>query len=186
MTSRVLGVLTAIGLCLGGCNRSDLSSLPGIQNGDFRAQPYLRAAERLQALGQKEACKRLLGADVQDPVIVLCRMLFTRRAVGFRRPLIGAASFLGDTDYPDWPLEPIEIIDGVPFLMTQGTMLGGVPESAQSYLHWCMAHCDWNPVPYRPMSAQEGRDALAKLIGSGKWKRPLHPYEKEFLSAQLK
>jgi hypothetical protein len=113
-------------------------------------------------------------------------MLFTRRTVEFRRPYIGAASFFGGTSYPDWPLEPIEVVDGIPFLITQGYMLGGKAEPAQSYLRWCMANCDWSTVQYKSMSAQEGLDALAKLIGSSKWKRPLHPYEKEFLAAQVK
>jgi hypothetical protein len=58
MTSRRFGALLVLGFGLGGCNRADLFALPGLQKGDFRAEPYLRAAERLQGLGQSEACWR--------------------------------------------------------------------------------------------------------------------------------
>jgi hypothetical protein len=113
-------------------------------------------------------------------------MLFMRRSSAeFRRPSIGAAQFLGDTDYSDWPLEPIEVVDGVPFLITRGYMILGLREPADSYLRYCMANSDWNCAHFREPSTKQKRDGLCKLLASTKWKRSLNTEEREFLSAQL-
>src|SRR5690242_8436958 len=68
----------------------------------FKIVPALRKAAQLQAMGRDEACKSLLSGGGGVEVFVLCRMLFVRRGTSeFRRPHIGAAEFLANTDYPD-------------------------------------------------------------------------------------
>ena len=168
----------------------DLASLPDFQSSKYKAGPYITAAAHLQEMGRESACQALLEAAQTDresrQIIVLCRLLFTKRSSSeFRPPLIGGVFFLGDTDYPDWPLEPIEVVDGVPFLITQGYVLAGLPELADDYLRYCMANCDWSTVPFREATAKQKRDALAKLVASSKWKRPLDTYERDYLSAQI-
>jgi hypothetical protein len=146
-----------------------------------------------QAMGRERACQKLLETtktiktvNDEDHFFALCRMLFERRAKGeFRRPMIGAAGFLGDTDYADWPLEPIELVDGVPFLITNGYKVGGEPESPESYLRYCMENCDWSTARFREPSAGDMREALSKLISYQKWKRRLNSHEKDFLAAQI-
>lgn len=194
----VLLCLATFGACLPGprqrANAADISldDLPSIQDGDYRVDPYMAAASRLQALGKEKACKRLQALAEQDDfphgrVIVLCRMLFAKKAGSkFRRPEIGAASFLADTDYPDWPLEPIELVDGVPFLVTRGYSLGGHAEPSSVYLKYCMRNCDWSSVTFKPKSAAEKRKALEKLLSPKKWKQPLDEDDKKFLSSQIR
>jgi hypothetical protein len=181
----------ALALTLSGCASSlDLASLPDLPGANYKVTAYITAAARLQKMGREPACQTLLQAAQTNresqQIIVLCRMLFTQRSTSeFRRPLIGGAHFFGDTDYPHWPLEPIELVDGVPFLITQGYVLGGVPESADAYLQYCMTNCDWSTARFREPTAKQKRDALAKLVTSSKWKRPLDTYERGFLSAQI-
>ena len=175
-------------LLFAGCRPS--FDLPDWQMGRFKIAPYLHVAAELQAKGREAACQRLLEVakthQEENQVIVLCRMLFQKRGpADFRRPWIGAPSFFGGTDIKDWPLEPIEVIDGVPFLITRGYMLAGVPEPAESYLRMCMTECDWNLVPFAEPTPKRLKDALEKLTSSPKWKRPLDGNEKEFLSAQI-
>jgi hypothetical protein len=100
--------------------------------------------------------------------------------------MIGAASFLGATEYRDWPSEPIELVGAVPFLITRGYLLGGKPEPAGSYLRYCMASCDWSPVRFAVVTNTQMEEALASLIASPKWKRPLDGHEKDFLSVQIR
>jgi hypothetical protein len=114
-----------------------LKELPGIHSGAFKVDTYIRAAGDFQAMGKDKACDTLLrlsnirGGNTQ--AIVLCRMLFVRKPKGeFRRPGLGAPIFVGGTSVEDWPLEPIEMVDGIPFLMTRGYFLAGRPESAAS------------------------------------------------------
>lgn len=193
MSIRILSFLALILLLLTGCKnkKSPLADLPDIYSGKFKNEPYLETAIQLQTLGETAAVARLrsLAAtkESEDSVIVLCRMLFTSRPLAdFRRPFIGGASFLGDTDYADWPLEPIEMVDGIPFLVTQDYIVGGFPESAQDYLDYCVSQAQWNPLVYRRQSEAEKAAALAKLIASPKWKRPLVAEEQDFFAQQIR
>jgi hypothetical protein len=144
-------------------------------------------------MGREAACQELLKAASQVPtreqdeqIIILCRMLFTKRADSeFRRPMIGGAFFFGATDYSDWSLEPIEVVDGVPFKIVRGYVLGGFPEPASSYLNYCMTACDWNRTAFREATAKELQAALDKLLSSPKWKQPLDEYDRAFLSDQI-
>lgn len=157
---------------------------------DYRAVSYIRAAIDLQRLGREDACRILAKEAVDKPddqhVVVLCRMLFKQRAgAEFRRPQIGGADFLAGSEYADWPSEPIELQGGVPFLITRGYVLGGVAEPAGSYLKYCMANGDWNTDRFREPTAVALKSALADLMASGRWKRPLDSSERGFLSAQI-
>jgi len=148
-------------------------------------------AASIQKLDRKTALATLrrfaTSTDGSDRTIILCRMLFTNRpSSNFRRPKIGGAQFLGATQYADWPLEPIELVDGVPFLVVNSYMLAGYPEPASKYLDYCIAECDWATAHYTAKTPDELRAALHKLLASKKWKRPLKDYEESFLSAQIK
>ena len=119
-------------------------------------------------------------------VIVLCRMLFTQSpSSGFRPPRLGGASFLGDTQSQDWPLEPIDVVDGVPFLITRGYTLAGVPESDARYLAYCETDCHWSNFRYTTKTELQKREALSKLLSSPKWRRRLNEDEQSFLAGQI-
>ena len=159
----------------------------------YRVDPYIAAAGKLKAVGKDEAAKLLKAAAIKDsasppdPVLYLCRMLFTaKKGKEFRRPMIGAPHCLGGSDWKDWPLEPIEIVDGVPFLIVSGYTLGGVSEPTVKYLEYCSKECEWGSADHRAKSGAEKKAALEKLLSSKKWKRPLEDWEKEFLSSQIK
>jgi hypothetical protein len=173
-----------------------LAKLPSLtfQEGGFRgfkAVPFIRTAAAMQALGKDQAYE-LLRAYAKNHdregngIIVLSRMLFTKKAGGeFRRPMIGGAFFPGGTDYQDWPLEPIELVDGVPFVIVGSYMLGGRAESADSYISYCIKNCDWNDFRFKEKNEKELQAALEKLLSSPKWKTPLGNQEKEFFSTQI-
>ncbi len=170
----------------------NLAPPPGLQDGKFKAGDYVSAAIELQKLGHDPACQKLLQSARSTnaeslEIPALCRMLFCKRPDSeFRRPRKGCAQFLADTDYSDWPLEPIALVDGVPFLITQGYVLGGFPESDEAYLRYCITECDWSTEIFREPTREQKRDALAKLLASSKWKRPLNKQEQDFLAEQVK
>jgi hypothetical protein len=154
----------------------DVSSLPTLSN--YKVDPYLRTAVGLQKMGKEAACQALQSSmttnrDMRSYYkhIVLCRMLFKARdGRTFRRPAMGGTTFFGGTVYADWPLEPIELVDGVPFLIAGSYRLGGGLEEADKYLRYCMDNCDWNTFQFRVVTAKEKADALDKLLKSPKWK----------------
>jgi hypothetical protein len=147
-------------------------------------------AVALQSLGRSAALDKL-HAMARNPqaggrVIVLSRMLFERRpGSDLRRPMMGVAYFLGGTGYSDWPNEPIEVVDGVPFLITDGYMMGGLPESDEAYLTYCEAHGDWSTFRYSLKTPEQKRAALNDLYASSKWKAALTTTDRKYLAEQI-
>jgi hypothetical protein len=156
--------------------------------------PYLAAAVNLQMVGQEMAVKLLKdfsnSAPLDKRAIVLCRVLFAaRQGETFRRASSGIPSSLGELGTQraeDWPLEPIELVDGVPFLIVRGYSLGGYPELASDYLDYCIKNCKWSTFKYSPKNAEEKQRALDKLVGYLRFKARLPEADENFLSAQIK
>jgi hypothetical protein len=171
-----------------------LADLPNVwlPGEDYRVDPYIRAAMILQSMGKKKAIQRLVQLSKNDDfdenikIVALCRMLFTeKKDVKFRRPGLGDPGFLGSTKIKDWPLEPIELVNGVPFLIVTGYNLGGIPESGGQYLAYCIAKMEWNKFKFEPKTNREKRAALRKLLAAKKLKG-LELEERKFLEAQIK
>jgi hypothetical protein len=187
----VLVALVAGLLATASADVPPVSELPDFYSGrQYNVEPYIRAAAALQSLGRPTALKTLheMAGDPRADarVILLCRMLFVPpRGVEFRRPALGSALFLRDTSYSDWPLEPIEIVDGVPFLVVTGYFGAGAPESDELYLRYAETHLDWSAVRYAAKTPQEKRDALEKLFASPRWKTPLDASDRNFLGDQI-
>jgi hypothetical protein len=168
----------------------DLAALPPPNAQPFVSAPYLRAAAYLQALGQKAACEKMKQAAEANregrQVIVLCRMLFTKKDdEKFRRPELGSPGFLGGTRPADWPLEPIAEVKGVPFLIVRDYSLRGKTESAAAYLKYCMEQCSWNDFRFAQVPPGQMRESLDELIKSTAWKQPLDEEERLFLARQI-
>jgi len=165
----------------------------------FKAVSYLKVVEELQALPESYRVKALVGfssiPNHDRQVVILCRMLFAAKPNGeFRRPLLGMPGFIDSAgDAPgtletavlhNWPLEPISVVDKVPFSVVMGYMLAGVAESSGSYLAYCLKETQWSPVIYHPASRDQMEGALKKL-GSQIPKKLLTPSVKEFLRQQI-
>jgi hypothetical protein len=156
----------------------------------FKSETYIRLAIELQALGREKAELRLheiaRSGYTLGRAIILSRMLFKKRpGEQFVRPLIGGALFMGGTDYSDWPLEPIELVDGVPFVISRGYFIAGRPENDDEYIRYCEAHADWSNFQYIVPTKQQEQAALARLLTSPKWKISLTDKERELLSRQI-
>jgi hypothetical protein len=163
----------------------------------YRVDPYILAAQHLQKIGKEAACNELIALshssrikpyDIDDTakIAVLCRMVFdTRNNSTFRTAGIGMPSLLGGTDRSDWPLEPIEIIDGVPFDITKGYALYGSGESPEEYVRYCITNCIWSATHYEPKTDTQKRTALSRLLGLTKWCTPLTQQERDSLSGQI-
>lgn len=169
-----------------------LKNLPAMRRRSYQADPYIAAASKLQELGEEKAIEILRraakGPDQNDSksVIVLCRMLFTAKPKGtFRQPMLGGPYLPGGTQSEDWSLVPLEIVDGVPFLVVEGYVLSGFPEPSAYYLDYCLKECDWASTKFKPKTAAERNKALEKLLASPKWTQPLTDNEKAFLSKQI-
>jgi hypothetical protein len=155
----------------------DALPLPNIYSSKttYKVDPYIAAAAKLQSLGKEEALRHLADFALDnrhamidgnagwraEPLYVLCRMLFVpREGIPFRAPALGVG---GDPKLN--PLEPIEIVDGIPFLTFQGRyLLTGAPEEPTTYLLFCITHCNWSDYRYAPKTMAKKRAALEKLL----------------------
>ncbi|MEI6783588.1 MAG: hypothetical protein WCQ21_22075 [Verrucomicrobiota bacterium] len=196
MTRFLFFSITAAAVLVVGCRHPTLEdrilALPSTSEG-YRADPYIELAAELQTSGRDSACAALLrvGTNANPiqgfPVYVLCRMVFTNRPTGdFYRPSLGAVSFLGDTADSDWPLEPIELIDGIPFVVTTRYMIQGQIELPAAYVRYCMNSCAWSSAKFTPRTKGQKKAALAKLLASKKWRTPLSQGERDYLADQLR
>jgi hypothetical protein len=191
-------------LFLAGCStprvpqdRIDLKSLPALDGGGpYSLEPFIPTVMLLQRMGPKAGSEALLQAAspaaekadrfVFEKVTVLCRMLFTARAGSeFQRPSLGGTDYPGGTTAVDWPLEPIELVDGYPFCIAEGYRGGGFRHPVTGYVSYCITNCDWSTFRYRTLTMLEKRRALAKILASPKWKRPLNERERLLLSLQI-
>jgi RNA polymerase sigma factor (sigma-70 family) len=174
-----------------------LADLPSIsKTREYRVEPYIRAALSLQALGKEAGIAKLKELAESDTdgfkTIPLCRMLFTPKAGReFRRPALGTMTFAGSRAFGmnpeprDWPLAPLEIVEGVPFLLTTNMTLAKSPESAQRYLQYCLDECVWKTTLYAPKTTEELRQALATLLADKRLKGVYEESDQLFLAKQL-
>lgn len=135
--------------------------------GNLDARAYLEEAVRLQQLGETAAIAALKERSKQEglQVIVLCRMLFVaRQDAAFRAPNLGWGSACQRVDKGDWPLDPIALVDGIPFLVSPRYHSKNREESAAEYLDWCLEHCDWNPVRHVNVDKAAAEQALNRLM----------------------
>jgi len=119
-------------------------------------------------------------------VMVLCRMLFEAPPGEiFERPKLGAASFLGGTSYRDWPLEPITLVDNIPFSIVMGYMGAGLEQPAMDYLLYCIRKMNWTSQRFAPVDARQMEAACSALINR-KWPEKLAAYEEAFVREQIR
>ena len=168
-----------------------LTNLPEFYDGrGYKVDPYIKAAIALQGVDPQTRAQALLDFAKDEKhgrnAIILCRMLFSQKPDReFRRARIGTPDFLGGTNYPDWPLEPIRLVFGVPFLVTRGYHPRGVPEPAESYVRYCLTNCEWTALHFAPKTAKQKEDSLATLIASPRWHGVLTAPELAFLTDQI-
>jgi hypothetical protein len=175
-------------LTLRAADEASIETCPPI-GWNFRIVPYLSVAKSLQEEGSEKAILRLRSwantGKHEDQVVILCRMLFeAKKGQEFRRPRIGGAAFFGGTDYPDWPLEPIDIYESIPILITNGYILGGVPEPSGRYLDFCVNNCEWRQARYSVRSHDELKAIVAKWLTSRKWTVALSARDLAFFTNQ--
>ena len=148
----------------------------------FDANAYRELAADLLKLNETDRASELraIAAEgLEGQVFALCRMLFEGRpGQEFRAPLIGAARHVGaESDTPDFPLEPIHLLEGgTPLLIVRGYSLGGQAETATAYLEYCLANLAWTrrefKAPEEPIS-----DTLRNLQRLAFWHGSLNIYE---------
>ena len=171
---------------------------------EFPAAPSWRQGPPLA----EASLPRKLNIEHEDKIYVLCRMLFVARPGSrFDPPFLGGPAFLGKGGptqvltngfggfyFPLWPLCPIEIVDGVPFLITDGYLRQGIinPGEVKSYVRYCIKNCDWSQIQFTPKTMEQKTAALEKLLASPNFRVDRDPrgrhddhYVRELLRSEI-
>ncbi len=173
--------------CHAGTNTIDQAILafPNISAWEFRPDAAVRSANVLSAAGRESACaalKRVGTAkwdfpqdyEMDQKVCHLCRLLFVSRTDRelLRAPLLGAPELLPlhSMRDADWPYMPFAIVQDAPLSMTLGYTLGGMPESADSYITYCMSNGTFRTQPFPIPSSITASNALRAVLASPAWK----------------
>ena len=79
-------------------------------------------------------------------------------------------------------------MDGIPFILTGGCGFDGGrgPEFAETYLNYCITHCDWSTYKFHEVTEKQKTDALAALLSSDKVGRTLNEIQKKRFVDQIK
>jgi len=157
----------------------------------YKSKSTLQDAVSLQAMNRESAVREL--RDMAQPehgnksceVYVLCRMLFVQsNSLAFREPLLGGPDFIRGSS-SDWPLAPVALVDGVPFIVVKGYTLGGLAESPEQYLDYCLSNCCWSNFRYEREPQEKLQTALDSLLNAAPWSQPLTDWDRRFLSMQI-
>jgi hypothetical protein len=110
----------------------------------------IRAVNALQRLGKVRALETLtkyaeLAGNFDDGEIVfwIIHALFEPIRVGDRIPGPMIAVWLDEEALPEaakWPLNPIAVVNDVPFMLGRQIALGGVPEPPSMHIEWARRH----------------------------------------------
>ncbi len=142
---------------------------PEARMGEFHARAYLSLAVELQALGPAEAGRLLRQWSEREDgvkVIPLCRMLFVAREGGsFRGPKLGWGNSCPREDKADWPLEPIALVDQIPFLVCPRYARLEKVETGREYVDYCLSECDWGKHRFVMPAEEAFVEAQRKLSG---------------------
>ncbi len=143
----------------------------------------IRAVNALQKLPKDEALRVLEEFmsltndfeyfDDQEVVFWIVRLLFEPIRLDERIPTPMIYVFLlDDRDSADallWPLNPIELVDEIPFMVGMQTNGSGMPEHPSSHIEWARRHGVMRDAPLRPTSSPLA--AADKLLNSQKFAR---------------
>jgi hypothetical protein len=125
----------------------------------------IRAVNMLQAMGEEKALETMRAyarlcsaAPMASPwqgldacrLIVLTRLLYPPDKAAMRAPSIGAPSVCFRPGTGAASMSPLAVLDDVPFVLTRGYLLAGLPEDPLAYLEDCRIHGKFRSKPLTP------------------------------------
>ncbi|MBI3863656.1 MAG: hypothetical protein HY290_17340 [Planctomycetia bacterium] len=137
----------------------------------------IRAVSALHALGKDRALATLekyveLSRDLhydsdQEIVFWIIRLLFEPIRPGDRIPAPMIALILDDREFAKdmkWPLNPMELVEGIPFMVGHRIAMGGMPEHPSSHIRWARRHGVLRETP--PIPATNPIQAADSILAS--------------------
>ena len=156
---------------------------------NYRPDEAVRSVNILISAGREASCQALSGGgvdyqlgtpgdEVNEKVLLLCRLLFT--ATNSARPLLPPldAGFMPvhrDKSYRRPAEFPFVVTNGVPLLLPRitniGPLIGGVaPEGGGKYVAMCKDFGTFRTEPFPIVTLTSASNALNQILESPEWK----------------
>jgi hypothetical protein len=118
-----------------------LKKAPSILGDTYQCGEMVDLVNHLRRIGKNRSLaslrKYLASGGEDDKVLVICRLLFVNPK-GWDAPVLGKpVPDISEDAAKKFPLFPIALSEGVPFLLVKGYSLKGQPESAAKCLQRC-------------------------------------------------
>jgi hypothetical protein len=157
-----------------------IDHLTGFSGFTFNPGDLIAAGNYLRELGEalilrvlEQYCQRAdQGASGSpDNALLVARVLYVPKDE--RHPLprlaLGAADLREPHDPSLFPIFPLHLVEGIPFLLIGGYVLGGEALPAMDYIAWCARHGSLRPGPLAltcdPVAA------INRFLECGDWRR---------------
>lgn len=174
-----------------GDNRSKITpaidlirSLPGFSGLRFNPRVLIAAVNHLQSAGTEESLKTLRdywtiarqAPEYSNPenILLVARILFVYadEQKGKPRLLLGQPDLEEPEDPTLFPVFPLCIHQGIPFLIIGGYRIGGEAQPPIEYVEWCSRHCELRSDPLIP--TDNPLASVDDFLESERW-RALNP-----------
>jgi hypothetical protein len=159
----------------------------------------IRAVNALQKLGKEQTLATLeeyveltdsaayqdYGSD-QEIVFWIIRLLFEPIQPGDRIPAPAIAVVLEDSQFADamkWPLNPLEVVDGVSFMVGHQIAMGGMPEHPSSHIDWARRQ---GVIREKPLSPTANPLQAAEAILASRRFKSLDKFSREKVVVSLR
>jgi hypothetical protein len=118
-----------------------LKKTPSIAGHTYQCGEMVQVVNHLRKRGKEKSLaalrEYLLDGGDNDKVLVICRLLFVNPK-GWEFPILGApVPEINEDASKTFPLFPVAISEGVPFLLVEGYTLNGKAEPATECLKLC-------------------------------------------------
>ncbi len=136
----------------------------------FPVRRYLAVANTLQDFPERERVTwlRMAAASphLAEPSIYLGRMLITNTGPPIRRIAAYVGKHAAGRPEKQFVDAPIEIFDGVPFLVATEMGGSGIPDSPADYMEHLLKHGKWRDIDFSRKTTEELNDVADRYIES--------------------
>jgi len=169
----ITAIICFIFYCTTAADVDIVRQAPSLDGYDYHCSDMIHTVNAMRAIGKGRALNAmreylaLKGEPGQQRIVLICLLLFADTNRVLHMTALGDPSPKLDLEIADkYPVFPLVIHDGVPFLAVQGYMLGGLIN-----LHRVLNECERLDIIKRDIENGDPTRAAKRLIKEPQWRR---------------
>lgn len=169
----IIGALFALQACVTNSGIDAIRVAPVVEASEYNCDGMVIAVNTLRSLGKSKAIEAMKGYVAlpsergTHKVLLLCRLLFVNTNGGWNDFPLGQPRPDIDTKAANnFPMFPIAMVDGTPFLIVESYSLAGAID-----LKGCLDRCEKLEMISKDLVRRDYRAAARSLINSKEWRK---------------